>query len=237
MKKKLQKNLCRIFVLVMILTVIPFSSFAQSTTKNTYKPSLSLSLSTKKSYQKSVTINVKASSKYGIKNIKIKKGKITSTANSKWNSAKYITSSKKYKVTENGYYSVLVTDKKNNKRVKYIKVSNVSYRKYEGIWSKSEWHYDKYWGTEYGYEYSVNIKSINGNKIKFKLLYYTPTRICESNTVNATIKDGKVNFKFTESYFGQRCNGTLVLKDNRVYYTSKDGGYLEANNLKLSKEK
>ena len=236
MKKQLKKSICRIFALVFILTVIPFSSFANAATKSTYKPSLSLNLSSKKSYQSSVTINVKTSSKYGIKNIKIKKGKITSTANSKWNSAQYITSSKKYKVNENGYYSVLVTDKKNNKNLKCIKVSNVSYKKYEGVWSKSEWYYDDL-GREICYEYAINIKSINGNKIKFKMSYYSLTRISESNTINATIKDGKVDFNFIDSYFMKKRKGTLLLKDNKVYYTSKDAGYLTANNLKLTKFK
>ena len=225
----------------MILTVIPFSTFAVST-KNDYKPSLNLSLSTNKSFQKSVTINIKSNSKYGIKNIKIKKGKITSTAKSKWNSAKNITSSKKYKVTENGYYSVLATDKKNNKRLKYIKISNVSYKKYEGEWEYSKWYYEKSCYNENlyikkFYEYFLDIKSINKNKIKFQMSYCSITRLSESNIINATIKNGKVDFKFTDSYFVKKCKGTLVLKDNKIYYTSKDGGYLSANNLKLSRYK
>ena len=236
MKKGVKRNFSILLALVMILTVIPFSTFAVST-KNNYKPSLNLSLSTNKSFQKSVTINIKSNSKYGIKNIKIKKGKITSTAKSKWNSAKNITSSKKYKVTENGYYSVLAIDKNNNKRLKYIKVSNVSYKKYEGNWENSKWYYDKYGNIEKGYGYVINIKSINKNKIKFQMSYCSITRLSESNIINATIKNGKVDFKFTDSYFVKKCKGTLLLKDNKIYYTSKDGGYLSANNLKLSRYK
>ena len=241
MKKGVKRNFSILLALVMILTVIPFSTFAVST-KNDYKPSLNLRLSTNKSFQKSVTINIKSNSKYGIKDIKIKKGKITSTAKSKWNSAKNITSSKKYKVTENGYYSVLATDKKNNKRLKYIKISNVSYKKYEGEWEYSKWYYEKSCYNENlyikkFYEYFLDIKSINKDKIKFKMTYYSATRMRESNTINSTIKNGKVDFKFTEETYKNKGRGTLLLKDNNVYCTTKNGVYLLANNLKLSRYK
>ena len=235
MKKGVKRNFSILLALVMILTVIPFSTFAVST-KNDYKPSLKLSLSTNKSFQKSVTINIKSNSKYGIKNIKIKKGKITSTAKSKWNSAKNITSSKQYKVTENGYYSVLATDKKNNKRLKYIKVSNVSYKKYEGVWKKSELYYDKS-DIPKGYEYIIEIKSINRNKIKFMMIYSSFFRLRQSNTINASIKNSKVDFNFTEETYKNKGRGTLLLKDNNVYCTTKNGVYLLANNLKLSRYK
>lgn len=223
MKRKSKKIIARFMFLVLMLTLIPMSIFANTKASSTYKPSLTLSLSSKKSYVSSVTINVKASSKYKIKSIKLKKGKITSTSKSNWNSAKDITKTKKYKTTENGYYSALVTDKKGNKRLKYINISNISYKKYVG-----DYNHPVY--TAMG----TKIYSINKNKIKFKMYSYGG-RVVDTNIINGTLKNGKLKFNYTDS-FGGKGTGTLTLKNNKVYYSHIKGNGLLDRDLEYRRK-
>lgn len=69
------------------------------------------------------TVSVTAKDDSGIKSILWFNGKVNDANSAIWNlKAKDITKTKKFTATKGGYYSVLVTDKAGNKRVKVVKV-------------------------------------------------------------------------------------------------------------------
>lgn len=100
----------------------------------------------------------------------------------------------------------------------------------------------------------LNIKSISANSISFSLKVSLAYSLPEPNSsdrfeysgfaeniIVTSVKNGKVEFTFedyshTPSIDGDVSHGTLIFKNDTIYYTSDSSGYLSGDNLEFTRE-
>ena len=241
MIKFLKKSVTTLLATTMVVSMCNLSclgnSFAQdkndlsnSQIKNEMVTSSKTNSSTKMGKTTAVlTVRKGPSTKYS-KLGKLSKGttvKILSTTSSGW-----------YKIKYKGKYGYVLS--------KYVKLngSQSSYKKYLGTWYSGKVNY--YSKKNYSFEeYILTIKSISNDNIKFNLERisgHSPGSFrgtAAENIKVTSFKNGKVTFTFRDNYTYHNTkkisHGTLILKNNRVYFTSNDGGLLSGSNKKFGR--
>ncbi len=125
MRMRRKTGLVLVVVFSLLIGMLPISEVSAKGKVDKKKPTVKLTQTELNWTKKSVQVNVSAKDKSGIKSIHWCKGKVKKTASKYWLAAKSIKKKKYFKAPENGWYSVKVVDKKGNKKIKQIQISNI----------------------------------------------------------------------------------------------------------------
>lgn len=116
----------KIFGIIGVFLFVLFANSIDVEAKDTKKPTLTLSVSTKQFTNKAVKVTVKATDSSGIKNVKWQTGKkSTNYFATKGKELKLKKSSVTVTMKKNGTYTFYALDKAGNKTVKNITISNI----------------------------------------------------------------------------------------------------------------